>query len=143
MQYSNLNQQIGFWLGRLNAQIHNGFEQCLNPYDITIPEWNVMRCVHDRQADSVTTLAKFIQIDKAAISRTVEKLAQKQHILVIPGKDRRSQQIFITQQGKELTTTLLEITYNFQQQILSVLTPEEIYQFEIILKKMLSVNARN
>ena len=50
-----------------------------------------MLCVHDRQADSVSTIANIIQIDKAAISRTVEKLAQKQHVLVIPGKDRRSQ----------------------------------------------------
>jgi DNA-binding MarR family transcriptional regulator len=66
---NNLKQHIGYWLNRLRSAVHQAFEKRLDAYAITIAQWCVLIALYDERADSVNGLAKYIEIDKASISR--------------------------------------------------------------------------
>lgn len=136
MKKHDLKDDIGYWLNRLRMQVHQGFEARLDAYDVTIAQWCILLALYNKSATSITELSKFIEVDKASISRVVDRLFSKDLILHQPGEDRRSGHIVLTLKGQELIPQLIQAAEENEKQFFSCLTLEEQKQLRELFYKL-------
>lgn len=136
MKKHDLKDDIGYWLNRLRMQVHQGFESRLEVYDVTIAQWCILLALYNESAASITELSKFIEVDKATISRVVDRLLIKELIIHQPGVDRRSGHIQLTFKGRELVPQLIQAAKDNEKQFFGCFTLEEQEQFRQLVHKL-------
>jgi MarR family transcriptional regulator, transcriptional regulator for hemolysin len=136
MAHNHLKQHIGYWFNRIRMEVHQSFEARLDRYNITVAQWCILVALSDNQATSVGELADYIEVDKASISRVVERLVALELITHIPGKDRRSGFIALTERGKKLVPKLLREAELNEKQFFGNLTANELQQLQHIFRKI-------
>ena len=132
----DLKDDIGYWLNRLRMQVHQGFEARLKTYDITVAQWCILCALYNEEAISITELSKFIEVDKASISRVVDRLLAKKLVTHHQGMDRRSGHIKLTLKGHEVVPRLMEAAQENEQQFFGCLTGEESEQLQHLFQKL-------
>lgn len=136
MNTQHLKNHIGYWLNRVRMEVHQAFEQRLDRHNITVAQWCILIALYDNQASSVQELADYIEVDKASISRVVERLVGLKLTSHLPGKDRRSGFINLTAAGKKLVPKLLKEAERNEKQFFGHLTELELNQLQHIIKKI-------
>ena len=136
MKKHDLKDDIGYWLNRLRMQVHQGFESRLEMYDVTIAQWCILLTLYNEDAASVTELSSFIEVDKASISRVVERFLSKEWVTHSQGADRRSGHIQLTLKGRELVPHLIQAANENEQQFFGHLTTEESEQLRQLFYKL-------
>lgn len=106
-QKAILKQHVGYWINRLRQSVHYAFEERLAKYDISIASWCVLLAIYDGSASSINELSRFIEVDKASISRIVARLVKDCYLVHGQGDDKRSGNITITQKGKDIIPKLI------------------------------------
>lgn len=137
MTTHDLKDDIGYWLGRLRMQVHQGFEEKLSAYDISPAQWCIMLTLYNGELSSVTELSKFIEVDKGAISRVVDKLLARELVTHAQGGDRRSGYLQLTPKARALVPKLIEAAEENERQFFGHLTASETEQFRLILHKVM------
>lgn len=131
-----LKQDIGYWISRFAAEVRHGFEHKLAAYEITSPQWCVMLSIYSKSARSITELATYIAVDKAAISRTVERLVKMGLVQRNLGNDRRSEFLTLTSQGEQLVPKLIECADKNEYEYFGCLSSHEKQALQSIWKKL-------
>ena len=67
---------IGYWVGTLSSAIRKGAEDELAQFGVTPAQWAILEAAFLGNANTLTSLAKIIPVDAAAISRQLDKLQQ-------------------------------------------------------------------
>jgi len=137
MTKHSLQDHIGYWLSRLRMKVHAAFLAKLAKENIAIPEWRILISLYNKDATNIVELAKFIEIDKGAVSRVLDKLESSHLVIRQPGKDRRSSIVSLTKKGEELTPQLIQLAELNEEEFFSCLSESEKKQFKSILKKLL------
>lgn len=132
-----LKHHKGYWLNRLRSLVHQGFEVRLEKYDVSVASWCVLVSVYDNSARSTSELAHYIEIDKASISRVLEKLIQKGLLIQTAGKDKRSGNISLTQKGTNLVPQLIREAEENERFFFSELSTKEQDFLKLIMQKIL------
>lgn len=105
----NILRQIpGHWIHRLSQMLIRGFEARVAEYDISIAAWCILISVYDGSAQSINKLAQYIDVDKASVSRVVEKLVKRGLLTHYIEPHRRSGVINLTPKGMEIMPHLLK-----------------------------------
>lgn len=133
-----LKTHKGYWINRVRTLIHNAFEARLACYDVSVAAWCVLVSLYDKSAQSVNELADYIEVDKASISRIVEKLTLKGFIKHETRKDRRSSTLSLTAAGEKLVPLLLQEATQNEQHFFGSLSEEEQEKLKNILFSLLS-----
>lgn len=136
MKKHDLKDDIGYWLNRLRMQVHQSFEVRLQAYDVTIPQWCILLTLYNEDAASITELSKFIEVDKASVSRVVDRLLLKELVTHKQGADRRSGNIQLTPKGRELVPHLIQAAEDNERQFFECLAPEESEQLRQLFYKL-------
>lgn len=136
MTKHDLKDDIGYWLNRLRMQVHQQFEARLEAYDVTIAQWCILLTLYNEDAASITELSKFIEVDKASVSRVVDRLLAKDLVTHQQGADRRSGYIQLTLKGRELVPQLIQSAEENEQQFFGLLTREEREQLRRLFYKL-------
>ena len=130
---------LGFWLGSLGSAIRNGLNRRLAPYDLTTAQWAILETCYKGEADSVSSLCRYIPVDAAAISRQVDRLVDKGLVQRERSRqDRRAVHITLTATGRELVPRLAHLVHANNNQFLNRLDPPDRDEFVRLLHKMLS-----
>ena len=132
-----LKQHIGYWINRVRMHIHQAFEQRLEPYGITVAQWCILITLYDRKATSIGELSNYIEVDKASISRVVDRLMIQDLVSHLEGKDRRSGHVQLTAKGNQLLPQLIREAAKNDQFFFGDLTTEESEQLQFLLSKIL------
>jgi MarR family transcriptional regulator, organic hydroperoxide resistance regulator len=74
---SGLRDHVGYWLRRLSDEVHLSFERKLAAHGVTVAQWNVLVTLYRGEGETVAEVARFIETDAAAVSRLVDRLAEK------------------------------------------------------------------
>jgi MarR family transcriptional regulator, organic hydroperoxide resistance regulator len=74
---SGLRDHLGYWLRRLSDEVHLSFEHKLAAHGVTVAQWNVLVTLYRGEGETVAEVARFIGTDAAAVSRLVDRLADK------------------------------------------------------------------
>lgn len=136
MKKHDLKNDIGYWLNRLRMQVHQSFEMRLEAYEVTIAQWCILLTLYNKDAASITELSKFIEVDKASISRVVDRLLAKELVTHKQGADRRSGHVQLTQKGQELVPHLIKAADENEQQFFGCLMADESEQLRQLFRKL-------
>lgn len=122
---SKLHDHLGFWLGRIAHEVHSNFVDKLTKAGITIPEWCVLIALFHDETTTPALIAKQVGIDRAAISRTVEKLVQRKLIERKIGDDRRYTPLLLTPAAKKIVPKLAELADENEAAFFTMLSEKE------------------
>lgn len=127
---------LGFWVFRLNRAMFAELTRQLAPHGVSGAEWTVLRHLSRGSATPVL-LADLMQIDRAAVSRFLAQLEEKQLIVRTPHPtDRRSALLALSSRGERLLPKLMEAASRINRRFLSHLKPGEREQLTSLLRKL-------
>ncbi len=135
---SDLKQYVGYWINKARVCMQLAFEQRLAHYKLTVPQWCVLLSLYGKYAHTISELAAYIDVDKASVSRVVERLAQRNLINHLPGKNRRTGHLQLTDKGIKLVPILLKEAEDNEKFFLDELTEREMQQLKNALTKILT-----
>jgi len=136
MKKHDLKDDIGYWLNRLRMQVHQAFEARLEVFDITIAQWCILLTLYNKEATSITELSRFIEVDKASISRVLDRLVLKELVTHQQGPDRRSGHILLTKKGEDLVPLLIQAAEDNEHHFFNCLSETEQQQLQHIIRKL-------
>ncbi|WP_157960363.1 MarR family winged helix-turn-helix transcriptional regulator [Marinimicrobium alkaliphilum] len=134
----HLHNSFGFWISRLSNLMKEEFNQQLEAYDVTWPQWMTLNVLHHQLARTPAQIADNIGVDRSAVTRLLDRLEAKGFIeRVHEGLDRRSVTIFMTKAGEQLIEQLNSAAAEHQTRFLSELHPTELRAFKGNIQKLL------
>lgn len=135
---SELHDYYAYWIHRLSGAILQKFERALAEKGVTHAQWYVLITVHAGHADTPRTIAKFIEIDTASVSRVIDRLVAKGLLTKRPrAEDRRSVHLNLNDEGKAIIASLASIADLQEGMWRSCLSDEETKVLASVLKKLL------
>ena len=138
-QEDRSQNRLGFWVGSLSSAVKTSLSRRLAPFDITTTQWAILETCYNGEANSITTLSRYIPVDAAAISRQVDRLVAKSLIYRRRRvRDRRSVRITLTAVGRELVPRLAHLAYANNEHFLNRLDSAERAEFVRMLQKILA-----
>jgi MarR family transcriptional regulator for hemolysin len=108
----------------------------LREMGIYTSEWSVLSIIGQHKIVAQSDLVKYLEVEPAAISKTMSKLEKKGIIERKFLKDKREKYISMTPRAEELYQELREKVLEHRRLALSNMTESERIQLYILLKKV-------
>lgn len=118
-------------LYQTTRSISQGVNQALTEYGLYSSEWSIIVAIKQTGPISQIALANYLNIEPAAISKTVVKLEEKGFVERKSGNDKREKKVFLTEKALSQYDIWEKVIDNHRRSILSDLTAEkqaELYQ---------------
>lgn len=106
-------------------------------FNLTLPEWRIISVLGARGPISPIEVSNLIAVDRAWISRTVPRLAERGLLQVQddPG-DRRRTLLLLTANGAHLHRTISQVSLERQRRLTQALGEKEAADFDRTLAKL-------
>jgi DNA-binding MarR family transcriptional regulator len=105
--------------------------------NLTIPEWRVLAVISQADAVAARDVVRRTPMDKMTVSRAVASLEQKGFVIRAPDAiDRRVTSLSLSKEGRALFDRVAALALTFEENMLSVLTPEEQNAFDLTLRQL-------
>jgi MarR family transcriptional regulator, multiple antibiotic resistance protein MarR len=125
-------------INRVRIELIDALDRDLAKFDISAPQLIVLASVANREADSASGLCKSISYDPGAMTRMIDRLAQKGLVRRVPNPDdRRATNLEITAAGRALYPQLLAAKESVQAQFLRGFSKDDVRTLETLLNRML------
>jgi DNA-binding MarR family transcriptional regulator len=106
-------------------------------FGLTVPEWRVLVWLDHAPSLTARDIAARAHMDKATVSRAVQRLAARELIARrIAVGDQRAQELTLTRKGRQLLTRLLPSVTDWESGLLAALGPGEQEQLNLLLGKL-------
>ena len=137
-QYS-VESSTGYWVTRLARVMESDFEKRLEAHGVTRATCAILSAIFHDKKNTPATLASFIGIDGAAITRHLDRI-EKQGLVVREHSttDRRSVNLKLTRKGSRLVPRLVADSKATNAKFLEGLTRPESERLQRVIRKMLS-----
>lgn len=130
---------LGPWIGRTMKMIEDKIEDILaeNSIDLSRMQFVVLKTIEENDGMSQNELAHFANRNKSSLTRMINTLITKGYITKCSSEeDKRKNHIHITDEGQTILKKAVPHFRKMARNIESNLTPEEIEQTKLILKKI-------
>ncbi len=132
----NLDYQISKTVQIMKNSLYRMFKE--KSHNITTEQWSVLAKLYYEDGIYQRQLGDCLHKDKPTITRILDLMEKKNLIIRIPDdKDRRKSKVYLTQDGKILVKDLIPVAEEFQNQLCSGISREEVEKFINILEKFL------
>ncbi|MFJ9821099.1 MarR family transcriptional regulator [Streptomyces sp. NPDC101151] len=139
---NGLHDHLGYWLRRLSDEVDLSFERALAGHGVTVAQWNVLITVYHGRAGNIRAAARHIGIDTGAVSRLVDRLADKGLVRRAPDPDsKRSVILKLTPAGEELVPHLIVIADLNEARYFGKLDATRRTQLEASIRELLGETA--
>jgi DNA-binding MarR family transcriptional regulator len=132
-----LHDDTIFWIKRLSSEAFSSLEKTLKEHEISVTEWSVLMSLLNGDAINVAELSRFIEVDKASISRTVSRLEERGFVSRKPGEDRRSLSLILTRTGQTIAKKLAKKSQDNEESFMESLSNQERVALKKVIKKLL------
>uniref|UniRef100_UPI003F8015B5 MarR family winged helix-turn-helix transcriptional regulator n=1 Tax=Megamonas funiformis TaxID=437897 RepID=UPI003F8015B5 len=88
-------------------------------------EWTILKTIHDQGTMTQTALANYLNIEPAAISKTIRQLMKKNLIMRQSGEDKREKYIYLTPLAIEQYNEWFEVIAQNCRRVLEAVNVEE------------------
>jgi DNA-binding MarR family transcriptional regulator len=137
IQVSDLEDHLGYWMRYVSNHVSHAFAQRVEKKGVTVAEWAVMREMLKLGPANPSHLAERLGITRGAISKLIDRLAQKNLCArTSVGDDRRYQTVELTAAGKRLTPTLARLADENDREFFGHLNREQKADFAATLKEI-------
>lgn len=135
----SLQSSTGYWVTRLARTIEADLERRLAVHEVTRASWAVLSAMLHHGKMTPAELATFIGIDRAAITRHLDRI-EKQGLIVRDrsSADRRSINVRLTAKGERLVPKIAADSKATNDKFTAGLTQSESNSIQAIIQKMLS-----
>lgn len=137
---SDFNKTLAPWIGKtskmMNIYVAEVFHK--NKIQVTKEQWIILKILHDEKDGIVQNeLALLTYRNKASLARLITGM-EKNKLVVrkTAQEDARKNQIFITQQGKQLFLTMKPLLLRCIQKLQEGISEEEMKSFIKIMSKI-------
>ncbi|TWH47703.1 MarR family winged helix-turn-helix transcriptional regulator [Sporomusa sp. KB1] len=118
--------------------ISQGVNQALVEYGLYSSEWSIIVAIKETGPISQIALAKYLNIEPAAISKTVVKLEEKGFIERKSGNDKREKKVLLTEKALSQYTIWEKAIDDHRQSILVDLPQEKQHELYTMLESIYS-----
>lgn len=134
---SGLKDHLGYWLRFVSNHVSHGFATKLEGEGVTVAEWVVLRELYEAGTIAPSVLAERLGMTRGAISKLAERLAGKALLTrTAGGRDRRFQDLAITDAGRALIPLLAELADRNDAEFFDLLDPETRATVEAAMKQI-------
>ena len=135
----DLHQRLGYKL-TLAAQVNNQIlVNLLSELNLTRQTWSVLVAVGEQNIHQPSEIADYIGIQRAAVSRTLKDMHNKQLVERINAPDNAKRTLVnLTKKGLELLSRSLPMTEYSAARMDGKLSPSERQELDRLLSKFLS-----
>ena len=135
----SIHHSLGYWTSLIARTMEADLNKRMSGYGITRVAWAVLGAMHFDGKKTPSELATFLRIDRAAITRLLDKLeAQELIARKRTGCDRRSVSLLVTPKGEILAATIEQESSAVNAQFTTGLNPKDIEHYIETIKKMLA-----
>lgn len=107
---STPEDHLGYWLRYVSNNVAYSFSKKLEASNVTVAEWIILRQMYETGETSPGVVAVNIGLTKGAISKLIGRLFKKGLVAIEESKkDRRFQEIKLTNKGERLVPQLAQI----------------------------------
>lgn len=118
--------------------ISQGVNQVLADYGLYSSEWSIIVAIKETGPVSQIALANYLNIEPAAISKTVVKLEEKGFVERKSGNDKREKKVFLTEKALNQYAIWEKAIDNHRQSILVDLPVEKQHELHVMLESIYS-----
>jgi len=134
---SDLEAHLGYWLRFVSNHVSHAFQRKLELRGVTVAEWVVLRDVYGEAGISPSEVADRLGMTRGAISKLVDRLAEKGLVeREAVAKDRRYQSIRLTSDGRALVPELAALADANDLEFFGALTAPQRKTLLDLLKKI-------
>jgi DNA-binding MarR family transcriptional regulator len=99
---------LGYFIARTHKSLKKKFTPIVNRFDLTEPQYGILRCLYYQDGLSARDLVDLIFMDSSTVMAVVDRLEKKHLVRREPHPvDRRLHRIVLTDQAKALLPTLI------------------------------------
>ena len=118
--------------------ISQGVNQTLAEYGLYSSEWSIIVALKETGPISQIALAKYLNIEPAAISKTVIKLEEKGFVERNYKNDKREKEVLLTEKALNQYAIWEKAINNHRQSILTDLPEKKQHELYVMLKSIYS-----
>jgi len=135
---SGLYDHAGYWLSRLQAEVHGQLEKRLAEHGVTAAQWGVLIGLYQGASETVRGLASFLSVDGGAVTRLIDRLEGKGLVeRKVDKADRRSVILTLSETGRALIGPLVRAVDEHDAEMLGTLSAAERRAFLTALSRLL------
>lgn len=133
-----LSNFIPYRVSRLDNEISTVFLRMYEPvFKLSVPQWRMLAATHQLQPTTVSGLTKYSAMEKMTVARAITDLERGGLVnRWVDEKDRRRTLIELTGEGEKIYEKISELGLQFEEELLSVLSEEEINAFNDITSRL-------
>ncbi|MBM6733467.1 MarR family winged helix-turn-helix transcriptional regulator [Megasphaera stantonii] len=114
-----------------------GVNDAMKPLGLYSSEWTVLNFVAKHDSFPQSDIAAALEIEGAAISKTLSKMEQKGLIVRTSSQDKREKRISLTEKGRELYPLAAQAAGNHRSAVLAGLSRDDRQQMLSFIQSML------
>ena len=114
-----------------------GVNEVMKPLGLYSSEWAVLNFVAKHDSFPQSDIAAALEIEGAAISKTLSKMEQKGLIVRTSSQDKREKRISLTEKGRELYPLAAQAAGNHRSAVLAGLSRDDRRQMLSFIQSML------
>lgn len=132
-----LHASLGYALSVASRLQERRLDAHLKPLGLTRTTWCILLAVGNENLTQPSDIANFIGIDRTATSRALRQMEQRGLLGRSGGRDdRRTRQVCLSEQGREMITTVTPFAQNNAAEMSRILPAKEEAELKRLLAKL-------
>jgi DNA-binding MarR family transcriptional regulator len=133
---SDLTAHLGYWLRFVSNHVSGSFAVALAERSVTVPEWVLLRLLHDAPARP-SAIAQEMGFTRGAVSKLADRLISRGLLdRTASDEDGRAQLLVLSDDGRRLVPDLAAIADANDRNAFDVLSVDERNTLERLLRKI-------
>ncbi len=134
----------GCMIGTAYQTLISKLSETLSAYglNLTPPEYMLLRALYTCEGMQQCELATMIGKDKGAVCRCVAAMVKK-GLVSTESVSHKCLRVYVTPLGRDIEPKVMAVAKERHEALTSLLTPEEMTTFDIVLKKIINNSNQN
>lgn len=106
-------------------------------FALSVTEWRIMAVLGGDPGSSADEVSLKTQIEKSIVSRALQKLL-KRHLVIreVDEADRRRQNLFLTNTGKDVYRQIVPMSYDYEEELLECFSQKDRETFDRLIDRL-------
>ncbi|GAB4119462.1 MAG: hypothetical protein Tsb008_22310 [Rhodothalassiaceae bacterium] len=143
ISFGTLSSLFGFRLRLAQMRLFQHFRDSLAEFDITPGQAGLLILVHDNPGISQSSLARAIEVERATLGQSIDRLVKRGLVLRERNdSDRRAYALVLSGQGHDFVARLIPAIRRHEAALAANLTESEFAMLEKLLARFLGDKGR-
>jgi DNA-binding MarR family transcriptional regulator len=136
---SALDAHLGYWLRWVSNHVSHAFKLKVEAHGVTVAEWVMLRQLLDSGECHPSQLAESLGMTRGAISKLVDRLSAKGHVLRTAAiGDKRYQTVKLAPSGRKLVPLLAALADQNEAEFFAHLSADQVSALTNTLKDIVN-----